>query len=95
MVHFPKGTNPKAGQVLMKDGKPVVLLADHHAHALGEVMLGLKITGQELWQFFGAFGNWGYVGFVLAALLFTVLLLLQVWKSLWKRSMPRAACSSL
>ena len=50
MVHFPKGTTPKAGQVLMKDGKPVVLLADHHAHALGEVMLGLKITGQELWQ---------------------------------------------
>ena len=26
------------------------------------------ISGQELWQFFGAFGNWGYVGFVLAAL---------------------------
>ena len=23
------------------------------------------ISGQELWQFFGAFGNWGYVGFVL------------------------------
>ena len=21
------------------------------------------ISGQELWQFFGAFGNWGYVGF--------------------------------
>ena len=31
------------------------------------------ISGQELWQFFGAFGNWGYVGFVLAALLFTVI----------------------
>ena len=30
------------------------------------------ISGQELWQFFGSFGNWGYVGFVLAALLFTV-----------------------
>ena len=30
------------------------------------------ISGQELWQFFGNFGNWGYVGFVLAALLFTV-----------------------
>ena len=28
------------------------------------------ISGQELWQFFGAFGNWGYVGFALAALLF-------------------------
>ena len=21
------------------------------------------ISGQELWQFFGSFGNWGYVGF--------------------------------
>ena len=31
------------------------------------------VSGQELWQFFGAFGNWGYVGFVLAALLFTVI----------------------
>ena len=31
------------------------------------------ISGQELWQFFGAFGNWGYVGFILAALLFTVI----------------------
>ena len=31
------------------------------------------ISGQELWQFFGAFGNWGYVGFVLAALLFTAI----------------------
>ena len=20
------------------------------------------ISGQELWQFFGSFGNWGYVG---------------------------------
>ena len=31
------------------------------------------ISGQELWQFFGAFGNWGYVGFALAALLFVVI----------------------
>ena len=36
------------------------------------------ISGQELWQFFGAFGNWGYVGFVLAALLFTVIGILFV-----------------
>lgn len=21
------------------------------------------VSGPELWQFFGAFGNWGYVGF--------------------------------
>ena len=25
------------------------------------------VSGQELWQFFGAFGVWGYVGFLLAA----------------------------
>ena len=31
------------------------------------------ISGQELWQFFGAFGNWGYVGFIAAAVLFTVI----------------------
>ena len=31
------------------------------------------ISGQELWQFFGAFGNWGYVGFALATLLFVVI----------------------
>ncbi len=31
------------------------------------------ISGQELWQFFGSFGNWGYVGFALAAVLFTVI----------------------
>ena len=36
------------------------------------------ISGQELWQFFGAFGNWGYVGFALAALLFTVIGILFV-----------------
>jgi len=28
------------------------------------------VSGQELWQFFGAFGNWGYLGFVVAAALF-------------------------
>lgn len=31
------------------------------------------ISGQELWQFFGSFGNWGYVGFALAAVLFTAI----------------------
>ena len=31
------------------------------------------ISGQELWQFFGAFGNWGYVGFALAVTLFTII----------------------
>lgn len=36
------------------------------------------ISGQELWQFFGSFGNWGYVGFALAALLFTVIGILFV-----------------
>ena len=30
------------------------------------------VSGPELWQFFGAFGNWGYVGFLLAAVLFTL-----------------------
>lgn len=30
------------------------------------------VSGQELWQFFGAFGTWGYVGFVLAAALFVI-----------------------
>lgn len=28
------------------------------------------VSGQELWQFFGSFGVWGYVGFVLSAALF-------------------------
>lgn len=28
------------------------------------------VSGQELWQFFGAFGNWGYLGFLVAAALF-------------------------
>lgn len=28
------------------------------------------VSGRELWQFFGAFGVWGYAGFVLSALLF-------------------------
>lgn len=36
------------------------------------------ISGQELWQFFGSFGNWGYVGFALAAVLFTVIGILFV-----------------
>lgn len=31
------------------------------------------ISGQELWQFFGAFGNMGYAGFAAAAILFTVI----------------------
>ena len=30
------------------------------------------VSGQELWQFFGSFGNWGYLGFVVAAALFVV-----------------------
>ena len=30
------------------------------------------VSGQELWQFFGAFGVWGYVGFLLAAGLFVL-----------------------
>ena len=30
------------------------------------------VSGPELWQFFGAFGNLGYVGFLVAALLFTL-----------------------
>ena len=38
------------------------------------------VSGQELWQYFGAFGNWGYVGFLVSALLFVVLgvLLLRI-----------------
>ena len=31
------------------------------------------ISGQELWQFFGAFGNWGYLGFFVSAVLFMVI----------------------
>ena len=31
------------------------------------------VSGQELWQFFGSFGNWGYVGFVIAIGLFVML----------------------
>lgn len=31
------------------------------------------VSGQELWQFFGSFGNWGYVGLVIAIGLFVVL----------------------
>lgn len=30
------------------------------------------VSGQELWQFFGAFGNMGYLGFVVAAVLFVI-----------------------
>lgn len=36
------------------------------------------ISGQELWQFFGAFGNWGYIGFCLSAALFTAIGILFV-----------------
>ena len=36
------------------------------------------VSGPELWQFFGAFGNWGYVGFLLAAVLFTLFGILLV-----------------
>ncbi len=31
------------------------------------------VSGQELWQFFGSFGVWGYAGLLLAALLFVAL----------------------
>lgn len=31
------------------------------------------VSGQELWQFFGSFGNWGYVGFLIAMSMFIVL----------------------
>ena len=31
------------------------------------------ISGQELWQFFGSFGNLGYVGFLLAVVLFSAI----------------------
>ncbi len=31
------------------------------------------VSGQELWQFFGSFGLWGYAGFLLAAALFVLL----------------------
>lgn len=36
------------------------------------------ISGQELWQFFGAFGNWGYLGFLVSAALFTAIGILFV-----------------
>ena len=54
---------------------------------IGSLKLGLSfagcflgagyVSGQELWQFFGAFGNWGYVGFALATLLFVVIGLIR------------------
>lgn len=31
------------------------------------------VSGQEMWQFFGSFGNWGYVGFVIAVTMFVML----------------------
>ena len=31
------------------------------------------VSGQELWQFFGSFGNWGYLGFLIAIGLFMLL----------------------
>lgn len=36
------------------------------------------VSGQELWQFFGAFGNWGYLGFLVAAVLFVLFGILLV-----------------
>ena len=36
------------------------------------------VSGQELWQFFGAFGNWGYLGFVVSAALFVLFGILLV-----------------
>lgn len=36
------------------------------------------ISGQELWQFFGSFGNLGYVGFLLAVVLFSAIGILFV-----------------
>ena len=36
------------------------------------------VYGQELWQFFGAFGNWGYLGFIVAAALFVLFGILLV-----------------
>ena len=48
-------------------------------HLCGGVFLGAGfVSGPELWQFFGAFGNWGYVGFLLAAVLFTLFGILLV-----------------
>jgi hypothetical protein len=46
MVHFPRGTVVQPGEVLMQDGRPVVLLAEHHETRDAQVLLGLKITGQ-------------------------------------------------
>lgn len=31
------------------------------------------VSGQELWQFFGSFGNWGYLGFIIVMSLFIAL----------------------
>lgn len=31
------------------------------------------VSGQEMWKFFGSFGNWGYVGFVIAISFFVAL----------------------
>ena len=38
------------------------------------------VSGPELWQFFGAFGNWGYVGFLPSC---------SAWWSLWRRDPGR------
>ena len=61
------------------------------------------VSGPELWQFFGAFGNWGYVGFLLAAVLFSLGISrgcgqppalwrrpsCSAWWSLWRRDPER------
>lgn len=44
------------------------------AFSYGGCFLGAGfVSGQELWQFFGAFGVWGYAGLLLAAMLFVAL----------------------
>lgn len=44
------------------------------AFSYGGCFLGAGfVSGQELWQFFGAFGVWGYAGLLLAVLLFVAL----------------------
>ena len=44
------------------------------AFSYGGCFLGAGfVSGQELWQFFGSFGVWGYAGLLLAALLFVAL----------------------
>ena len=45
---------------------------------VGVFLVAGFVSGPELWQFFGAFGNWGYVGFLLAAVLFTLFGILLV-----------------